>query len=118
MRATSGHVGNTGEGPLLTWRILWIGAVGAFLVLVTALGWTTVVKLAAGFYFIVGFYHHFQEYEFWLLGLNRSAEMRPNRWAPRDLVLLILPYLAFLGIAYSPIQFEFFLLAALYNGIV
>jgi len=103
---------------ILSWRLLWIGAVGAFLALVTALGWTTVLKLAAGFYFIVGFYHHFQEYEFWVLGLNRSAEARPNRWAPRDLALLILPYLAFLAIAYSPIQFEFFLLAALYNGIV
>ncbi len=52
------------------------------------------------------------------MGLNRSAEDRPNQWAPRDLAPLILPYLAFLGIAYSPIQFEFFLLAALSNGIV
>lgn len=106
------------EDRLLSGRLLGIGAVGAFLALVATLGWTTVLKLAAGFYFVVGWYHHFQEYEFWVLGLNRSAEIQPNRWAPGDLALLVLPYLAFLGIAYSPIQFEFFLLAALYNGIV
>ncbi len=116
MRSNRGHLRN--EGWLLSWRLGWIGTVGVFLVLVTALQWTTLLKLAAGFYFIVGWYHHFQEYEFWVLGLNRSAENRPNQWAPRDLALLILPYLAFLGIAYSPVQFEFFLLAALYNGIV
>lgn len=118
VRVNRGYVRNTVEDRLLSGRLLWIGAVGAFLTLVTGLGWITVLKLAAGFYFIVGFYHHFQEYEFWILGLNRSAEIRPNQWTPRDLALLILPYLAFLGIAYSPIQFEFFLLAALYNGII
>jgi hypothetical protein len=118
MRANSADVRNAVEDRLLSWRLLWIGAVGVFLALVTALGWTTTLKLAAGFYFIVGWYHHFQEYEFWVLGLNRSAETRPNQWAPRDLALLILPYAAFLGMAFSQIQFEFFLLAALYNGIV
>lgn len=118
MNANSGHVRNAGEDRLLAWRLRWIGAVGVFLALVTVFEWTTLLKLAAGFYFVVGWYHHFQEYEFWVMGLNRSAEGRPNQWAPRDLAPLILPYLAFLGIAYSPIQFEFFLLAALYNGIV
>lgn len=103
---------------LLSHRLVLIGGVGAFLALVTLLGWTTALKLAAGFYFIVGFYHHFQEYEYWVLGLNRSAEIAPNRWTPGVLALLLLPYVAFLGITYSPMQFEFFLLAALYNGII
>ncbi|MBI4607584.1 MAG: hypothetical protein HY726_01075 [Candidatus Rokubacteria bacterium] len=118
MRGSRSHAANAVGDQLLTWRLRWIGAVGAFLALVTVLDWTTVLKLAAGFYFVVGWYHHFQEYEFWVLGLNRGAEVRPNRWAPRDLAPLLVPYLAFLGITYSPIQFEFFLLAALYNGIV
>ncbi|MFQ5519905.1 MAG: hypothetical protein ACE5FK_00775 [Candidatus Methylomirabilia bacterium] len=118
MRANRRGVWNGAEDRLLSGRLLWIGAVGAFLALVTGLGWITVLKLAAGFYFIIGFYHHFQEYEFWILGLNRSAEIRPNRWKLREHAWLILPYLAFLGLAYGPIQFEFFLLAAVYNGII
>lgn len=106
------------DEQLLSWRLRWISAVGIFLVIVWAFEWTTVLKLAAGFYFVVGFYHHFQEHEFWILGLNRSAEVRPNRWKLREHIWLLLPYAAFLGIAYSSFQFEFFLLAALYNGII
>lgn len=118
MRTDAATVTSAIDEQLLAWRLRWITAVGIFLIAVTVLGWTTVLKLAAGFYFVVGFYHHFQEYEFWILGLNQSAEVRPNRWKLREHVWLLLPYAAFLGAAYSHVQFEFFLLAALYNGII
>ena len=48
MSAESGRPSNAVEDRLLSRRLLGIGGVGAFLVLVTALEWTTLLKLAAG----------------------------------------------------------------------
>jgi hypothetical protein len=56
MRKDKGYVRNAVEERLLSGRLLLIGAVGAFLVLVTALGWLTLLKLAAGFYFVFKYY--------------------------------------------------------------
>ena len=48
MSAESGRPSNAVEDRLLSRRLLGIGGVGAFLVLVIALEWTTLLKLAAG----------------------------------------------------------------------
>ena len=48
MSAESGRPSNAVEDQLLSRRLLGIGGVGAFLVLVIALEWTTLLKLAAG----------------------------------------------------------------------